>query len=86
MRAPRSVPKPAPKARTSLAKAAGTVHRQGGHVPYVDSAGQQLDHKESLKDNARVLDRMFDGIEHRDFHQTWCRTSRAFRMCRCGTG
>ncbi len=46
------------------------VHDQGGHVTYLDSAGSQLGHKESLKDTARVLGRMFDGIEYRGFHQS----------------
>ena len=46
------------------------VHDQGGHVTYLDSVGSQLGHKESLKDTARVLGRMFDGIEYRGFHQT----------------
>ena len=46
------------------------MHDQGGHVTYLDSAGSQLGHKESLKDTARVLGRMFDGIEYRGFHQT----------------
>ncbi len=46
------------------------VHDQGGHVTYLDSAGSQLGHKESLKDTARVLGRIFDGIEYRGFHQT----------------
>ncbi len=45
------------------------VHDQGGHVTYLDSVGSQLGHKESLKDTARVLGRMFDGIEYRGFHQ-----------------
>jgi ornithine carbamoyltransferase len=46
------------------------VHDQGGHVTYIDSASSQMGHKESLKDTARVLGRMFDGIEYRGFHQT----------------
>lgn len=46
------------------------VHDQGGHVTYLDSTGSQLGHKESLKDTARVLGRMFDGIEYRGFHQS----------------
>ncbi len=46
------------------------VHDQGGHVTYIDPASSQLGHKESLKDTARVLGRMFDGIEYRGFHQT----------------
>lgn len=46
------------------------VHDQGGHVTTIDGAGSQLGHKESLKDTARVLGRMFDGIEYRGFHQS----------------
>jgi len=46
------------------------VHDQGGHVTYIDPAGSQLGHKESLKDTARVLGRLYDGIEYRGFHQT----------------
>ena len=46
------------------------VHDQGGHVTYIDSAGFQMGHKESLKDTARVLGRLYDGIEYRGFHQT----------------
>ena len=46
------------------------VHDQGGHLTYLDSAGSQMGHKESLKDTARVLGRLFDGIEYRGFHQS----------------
>jgi ornithine carbamoyltransferase len=46
------------------------VHDQGGHVTYIDPSGSQLGHKESLKDTARVLGRLYDGIEYRGFHQT----------------
>jgi ornithine carbamoyltransferase len=46
------------------------VHDQGGHVTYIDSGGSQLGHKESLKDTARVLGRLYDGIEYRGFHQS----------------
>ena len=46
------------------------VHDQGGHVTFLDSASSQMGHKESLKDTARVLGRLFDGIEYRGFHQT----------------
>jgi ornithine carbamoyltransferase len=46
------------------------VHDQGGHVTYLDSGGSQLGHKESLKDTARVLGRLYDGIEYRGFHQS----------------
>ncbi len=46
------------------------VHDQGGHVTYLDSHGSQLGHKESLKDTARVLGRLYDGIEYRGFAQS----------------
>jgi ornithine carbamoyltransferase len=46
------------------------VHDQGGHVTYIDPVGSQLGKKESLKDTARVLGRMYDGIEYRGFHQS----------------
>jgi ornithine carbamoyltransferase len=46
------------------------VHDQGGHVTYIDPVSSQLGHKESLKDTARVLGRLYDGIEYRGFHQS----------------
>ncbi len=46
------------------------VHDQGGHVTYIDPVSSQLGHKESLRDTARVLGRMYDGIEYRGFHQS----------------
>jgi ornithine carbamoyltransferase len=46
------------------------MYDQGGHVTYIDSASSQLGHKESLKDTARVLGRLYDGIEYRGFHQS----------------
>ena len=46
------------------------VHDQGGHVTFIDSGSSQLGHKESLKDTARVLGRLYDGIEYRGFHQS----------------
>ena len=46
------------------------VHDQGGHVTFIDSGSSQMGHKESLKDTARVLGRLYDGIEYRGFHQT----------------
>jgi len=46
------------------------VHDQGGHVTYIDPASSQLGRKESLKDTARVLGRLYDGIEYRGFHQS----------------
>ncbi|MFC5720839.1 ornithine carbamoyltransferase [Streptomyces gamaensis] len=41
------------------------AHQQGAHVTYLDPAGAQIGHKESIKDTARVLGRMYDGIEYR---------------------
>lgn len=38
---------------------------QGAHTTYLDPVGSQMGHKESVKDTARVLGRMFDGIEYR---------------------
>ncbi|WP_172191790.1 ornithine carbamoyltransferase [Actinomyces faecalis] len=41
------------------------AHDQGAHVTYLDPSGSQMGHKESVADTARVLGRMFDGIEFR---------------------
>jgi ornithine carbamoyltransferase len=41
------------------------AHDQGAHVTYLDPSGSQIGHKESMKDTARVLGRMFDAIEYR---------------------
>ena len=41
------------------------AHNQGAHVTYLDPSGSQIGHKESMKDTARVLGRMFDAIEFR---------------------
>jgi ornithine carbamoyltransferase len=43
---------------------------QGAHVTYLDPAGSQIGHKESFKDTARVLGRMYDAIEYRGAAQT----------------
>ena len=42
---------------------------QGAHVTYLGPGGSQIGHKESMKDTARVLGRMYDGIEYRGFAQ-----------------
>lgn len=42
---------------------------QGAHVTYIEPSSSQIGHKESIKDTARVLGRMFDGIEYRGFGQ-----------------
>ncbi len=45
------------------------AHDQGASTTYLDPAGSQLGHKESVADTARVLGRMFDGIEYRGYGQ-----------------
>ncbi len=42
---------------------------QGAHVSYIGPAGSQIGQKESMKDTARVLGRMYDGIEYRGYGQ-----------------
>lgn len=44
-------------------------HDQGANVTYLDPAGSQIGHKESVKDTARVLGRMYDAIEFRGYSQ-----------------
>ncbi|MBR1872342.1 MAG: ornithine carbamoyltransferase [Bacteroidales bacterium] len=45
------------------------AHDQGAHVTYLGPTGSQIGVKESMKDTARVLGRMYDGIEYRGFAQ-----------------
>jgi len=45
------------------------AYDQGAHVTYLGPSGSQIGYKESMKDTARVLGRMFDGIEYRGFGQ-----------------
>jgi len=45
------------------------AYDQGACVTYLGPAGSQIGHKESMKDTARVLGRMYDGIEYRGFGQ-----------------
>ncbi|HRY32214.1 MAG TPA: ornithine carbamoyltransferase [Bacteroidales bacterium] len=42
---------------------------QGAHVTYIGPSGSQIGHKESMKDTARVLGRMYDGIQYRGYGQ-----------------
>jgi ornithine carbamoyltransferase len=44
-------------------------HDQGANVTYLDPQGSQMGHKESVKDTARVLGRMYDAIEFRGYSQ-----------------
>lgn len=45
------------------------AHDLGMGVTYLDPSGSQIGKKESIADTARVLGRMFDGIEYRGFEQ-----------------
>jgi ornithine carbamoyltransferase len=45
------------------------AYDQGAHVTYLGPTGTQIGHKESMKDTARVLGRIYDGIEYRGFGQ-----------------
>ncbi len=51
---------------------------QGAHVTYLGPEGSQIGHKESMKDTARVLGRMYDGIEYRGFAQATVETLAAY--------
>lgn len=42
---------------------------QGAHATYLGPTGSQIGNKESIKDTARVLGRMYDGIEYRGYGQ-----------------
>ncbi|HHX05469.1 MAG TPA: ornithine carbamoyltransferase [Pseudomonas sp.] len=42
---------------------------QGAHVTYLGPTGNHIGHKESVKDTARVLGRVYDAIEYRGFGQ-----------------
>ncbi len=54
------------RTRTSFEVAA---YDQGAHVTYLGPSGSQIGQKESMKDTARVLGRIYDGIEYRGFAQ-----------------
>lgn len=45
------------------------AYDQGAHVTYIDPSSSQIGHKESLKDTARVLGRLYDAIEYRGYGQ-----------------
>lgn len=46
------------------------AYDQGANVTYIDPTSSQIGHKESMKDTARVLSRMYDAIEYRGSSQT----------------
>ncbi len=45
------------------------AYDQGARVTYLGANGSQIGHKESIKDSARVLGRMYDGIQYRGYGQ-----------------
>ncbi len=57
-----------PSTRTRCSFTIGCID-EGGHPEYLSNQEIQLGHKESIEDTARVLGRMFDGIEFRGFKQ-----------------
>jgi ornithine carbamoyltransferase len=46
------------------------AYDQGAHVTFIGPSGSHMGHKETVKDTARVLGRMYDAIEFRGFDQT----------------
>src|SRR3954453_8529961 len=58
--------KTSPRTRCAFEVAA---YDQGAHVTYLDPQGSQMGHKETAKDTARVLGRLYDAIEYRGFDQ-----------------
>ena len=61
------------------------AYDQGAHVTYLDPQSSQMGHKETIKDTARVLGRLYDGIEYRGFDRRSSRSSRPMRASPCGT-
>ncbi len=54
------------------------AYDQGAHVTYLGPTGTQIGKKESMKDTARVLGRLYDGIEYRGFGQEQAETLAAW--------
>jgi len=54
------------------------AYDQGAHVTYLGPSGTQIGKKESMKDTARVLGRMYDAIEYRGFGQEQAETLAAY--------
>jgi ornithine carbamoyltransferase len=59
--------KPSTRTRSSFEVGA---HDQGAHVTYLGPEGSHIGKTESMKDTARVLGRLYDGIEYRGFAQS----------------
>ena len=54
------------------------AYDQGANVTYLGPSGSQIGHKESMKDTARVLGRMYDGIQYRGYGQDLVETLAEF--------
>ncbi|MCS6846779.1 MAG: ornithine carbamoyltransferase [Anaerolineae bacterium] len=54
------------------------AYDQGAHTTYLGPTGSQIGHKETIKDTARVLGRMYDAIEYRGFGQDVVETLAAY--------
>ncbi|WP_026042846.1 ornithine carbamoyltransferase [Pantoea sp. A4] len=54
------------------------AYDQGANVTYLGPSGSQIGHKESMKDTARVLGRMYDGIQYRGYGQELVETLAEF--------
>ncbi|WP_035339533.1 MULTISPECIES: ornithine carbamoyltransferase [Dickeya] len=54
------------------------AYDQGAQVTYLGPSGSQIGHKESMKDTARVLGRLYDGIQYRGYGQERVETLAAF--------
>jgi len=46
------------------------AYDQGANITYLDPSGSQIGHKESMKDTARVLGKMYHGIQYRGYGQS----------------
>ena len=62
------------------------AYHQGAHVTYLGPTGSHIGHKETVKDTARVLGRMYDAIEYRGSGSQSRMSSPAGRACRSTTG
>ena len=62
------------------------AYDQGAHVTFIGPSGSHMGHKETVKDTARVLGRMYDAIEYRGFGEAIADESRSGRACRSTTG
>ena len=62
------------------------AYDEGAHVTYIDPTSSQIGHKESMKDTARVLGRMYDAIEYRGAGQQIVEELAEYAGVPCSTG